>query len=86
MLPVAGSELRLALLFESVLKYISPVTRVDSRTQESQRGHNGLSWFRLIDALRLAADDPYTQEHPKSGVTTEGTGRRERFNRGLVRC
>jgi hypothetical protein len=38
----------------------SPVARVDSRTQESQRGHNDLSWFGPIDALYLAADDPYT--------------------------
>ena len=35
-------------------------TRIAERTQR-------LSWFGPIDALRLAADDPYTQEHPKSG-------------------
>jgi hypothetical protein len=28
-------------------------------------GMHGLSWFGPICALRLAADDPYTQEHPK---------------------
>ena len=61
---VAGSKPRQALLFESVLEYMSPVARVDSRTQESQRGCNGLSWFSPINALRLATDDPYTQEHP----------------------
>ena len=43
------------------------VARVDSRTQESQRGRNGLSWFGPINALHPEADDPYTQEHPKSG-------------------
>jgi hypothetical protein len=57
-------------LFESVSEYGSPVAWVDSRTQESQRGHNDLSWFRAIGALRLAADDLYSQKHPKSeGVT-----------------
>jgi hypothetical protein len=60
---VAGSELRQALLFESVSEYVSSVARVD----ESQRGRNGLSWFGPIDALHLAVDDLYTQEHPKLG-------------------
>ena len=60
-----NTEPQQALLFETVLEYVSLVARVDSRTQESQRGHNGLSWFRPIDALHLVADDPYTQEHPK---------------------
>ena len=62
---IMGMELRQALLFESVSEYVSLVARVDSRTQESQSEHNGLSWFEPIDALRLAANDPYTQEHPK---------------------
>ena len=57
------------MLFESVSEYGSPVARVDVRTRESQRGRNGLSWFGPIDALRLVADDPYAQKHPKSGVT-----------------
>ena len=57
---VVGLEPQQALLFESVSEYVSPVARVDSRTQESQRGRNGLAWFRPIDALCLAADDPYT--------------------------
>ena len=64
---VAGSEPRQELLFESVSEYGSPVAWVDSRTQESQRGGNGLSWFGPIGALRPATDDPYTQEHLKSG-------------------
>jgi hypothetical protein len=80
---VVRSKPRQALLFESVSEYVSPVARVDSRTQESQRGHNGLSWFGPIDAQHPAADDPYTQKHPKSGVTTVC---RERFGRGLARC
>ena len=57
---------------------------MDSRTQESQRGRNGLSWFRPINALRPAADDPYIKEHPKSGGTTECKGERERFGRGSL--
>jgi hypothetical protein len=35
------------------------------------------------DALRPTADDPYTQEHPKSGVTIEC---RMRFGRGSAGC
>ena len=64
---IVGSETRQALLFESMSDYVSPVARVNTRTQESQSGHNGLSWFGPIGALRLAADDPYTQKHPKLG-------------------
>jgi hypothetical protein len=63
---VAGSKPRQALLFESMLEYVSLVARVDSRTQESYRGRNSLSWFGPIGALRLVADDPCTQKHPKS--------------------
>jgi hypothetical protein len=54
------------------------VARVDSRTQESQRGCNGLFWFGPIDALRSAADDPYTQEHPKSGGLQQSVHEKER--------
>ena len=32
---IAVSEPRQALLFESMLEYVSPVAQVDSRTQES---------------------------------------------------
>jgi hypothetical protein len=32
-----------SLLFKSVLEYVSLMARVDSRTQESQKGCNGLS-------------------------------------------
>ena len=60
MLGVAGLEPQQALLSESVLEYVSPVAWVDSRTQESQRGRNDLSWFGPIGALRPAADDPST--------------------------
>ena len=72
-----------SMLFESVLEYGSPVAPVDSRTQESQRGHKDLSWFGPIDVLRPAADDPYTQKHPKSGGYNIVE---ERFGRGLARC
>ena len=78
-----GLEPRQAVLFESVSEYGYPVTRVDSRTQESQRERNGLSWFGPIDALRPAADDPYTQKHPKSGGYNRVV---ERFGRGLTWC
>jgi hypothetical protein len=37
-------------------------------TRMTQRRHNSLSWFRPIWSLRPVADDPYTQERPKSGV------------------
>ena len=53
-----------ALLFMVVSECVSSVARVDSRTQESQGGCNSLSWFGPIDALRLAVDHPYTQQHP----------------------
>ena len=78
-----GSELRQALLSESVSEYGSSVAWVDSRTQESQRGHNGLFWFGSIGALHPAIDDPYTQKHPKLGGYNKVV---ERFGRGLVRC
>jgi len=69
-----GVEAMASMLFESVLVYGCPVAQVDSRTQELQRGCNGLSWFGPIDALHLAVDDPYTIEHQTSrGVTIECT-------------
>ena len=77
---VAGLELRQALLFESVSEYVSLVVRMDSKTQESQRGRSGLSWFRTIGAIRPAADDPYSQKHPKLG----GYNRVYRRKRDLV--
>jgi hypothetical protein len=64
---VAGSKPRQALLFEVVSEYVSLVARVDSRTQESQRRRNGLSWFGPIGDLCLATDDSSTQGHPKLG-------------------
>jgi len=78
-----GSKQRQALLFESVSEYGSSVARVDSRTQESLRGRNDLSWFGPIHALCLVADDPYTQNNLKSGVTIEC---REGFGKGSARC
>jgi hypothetical protein len=64
---VTGSKLRQALLFKLVLEYVSLVAQVDSRTQKSQRTQRFIL-VRTDDALRLAADDPYTQKHPKSGL------------------
>jgi hypothetical protein len=63
---------------------MSSVVQVDSRTQESQRGLNGLSWFMPIGALRLAADDPKLMSTQNLGVITECKGERERFGRGLL--
>ena len=71
------------MLFELVSEYGSPVARADSRTQESQKEYNGLSWFWPIGALRPAADDPYTQKHLKSGSYNRVV---ERFGRVLARC
>jgi hypothetical protein len=75
---VVGLEPRQALLFEVVSEYVSPVARVDSRTQESQRGHNGLSWFGPIGALRPIADDPFIQEHQKSGALQQSVQEKEK--------
>jgi hypothetical protein len=61
-----------------VSEYVSPLTRVNSRTQESQRGRNGVSWLGPIDALRPAADDPNTQEHPKSRGLQQSVQEKER--------
>jgi hypothetical protein len=76
--PVVGSKLWPRLLFMVVSEYVSPLTRVNSRTQESQRGRNGVSWLGPIDALRPAADDPNTQEHPKSRGLQQSVQEKER--------
>ena len=73
------------LLFESVSEYVSLVAWVDSRTQESQRGRNGLFWFGPIGALRPAADDPYTQEHPKTRGLQQSVKEKSLVG-GLARC
>jgi hypothetical protein len=39
-----------------------------------------------IGALRLAVDDPSTQDQPKVGVTIDYIGGRERFSRRLAQC
>ena len=57
---------------------------MDSRTQESQRGRNDLSWFGLLV--------PYVQQlmililksTQNLGVTTECKRERERFGRGSL--
>jgi hypothetical protein len=65
-----GVRTAASMLFKLVSEYGSSVARVDSRTQESQRGRNDLSWFEPIGAIRPVVNDPYTQKHPKLGVTT----------------
>ena len=57
------------------------VAWVDSETQESQRRHNGLSWFGPIQSLHPPADDPYTQKHPKLRGYNKVV---ERFGRGQL--
>jgi hypothetical protein len=64
----------------------SSVVQVDSRTQRTQRshiGHRGLSWFRLSRPYVQRFVDPYIQEHPNRGVTTEC--KREIWQ-GIARC
>jgi hypothetical protein len=55
------------MLFELVSEYgVSGGSGQLNNTRIMQRRHTGLSWFGPIRSLRPAADDPYTQEHPKS--------------------
>ena len=57
-----------SMLFESVSEYrVSGGSGELKNTRITQRRRNGLSWFESIRSLRPAADDPYTQENPKSG-------------------
>jgi hypothetical protein len=72
-----GVKTMASMLFELVLEYeVSGGSGGLRNTRITQR-HNGLSWFGPIQSLRPAADDPYTQEHPKSGgVATKCKGRR----------
>ena len=81
-----GVETVASKLFESVSEYgVSGGSGGLRKTRITQRRRNSLSWFRPIRSLHLAADDPYTQEHPKSrGVTIECIGRR--VGRGVARC
>jgi hypothetical protein len=63
-----GVETAESMLFESVSEYeVYGGSGGLRNTRITQRRRNGLSWFRPIRSLRPAADDPYTQEHPKSG-------------------
>jgi hypothetical protein len=55
------------MLFESMLEYgVSSGSGGLKNTKITQRRRNDLSWFRPIRSQRAAADDSYTQEHPKS--------------------
>jgi hypothetical protein len=63
---------------------MSPMVRMESRTQESQMEHNGLPWFGAIGALRLGADGPYIQEHPKSRGLQHSVRVKERFGRASL--
>ena len=62
-----GVKITVSMLFESVSEYgVSGGSGGLRNTRIMQRRCNGLSWFGPIQSLRPAADDPYTQEHPKS--------------------
>jgi hypothetical protein len=63
-----GVKTAASMLFESVLEYgVSGGSGGLKNTRITQRRRNGLSWFGPIRSLHPAVDDPYTQEHPKSG-------------------
>jgi hypothetical protein len=56
-----------SMLLESMLEYgVSGGSGGLRNIRIKQRRRNGLSWFGPIRSQHLAADDPYTQEHPKS--------------------
>ena len=75
-----------SMLFESVSEYgVSSGSGGLRNTKITQRRCNSLSWFGPIQSLRLAADDPYTQEHPKSRGLQQSV-KEERVGRGLARC
>ena len=62
-----GVETTASMLFESVSEYGVFDSSGGLRNKRiTQRRRNGLSWFEPIGSLHPAADDPYTQEHPKS--------------------
>ena len=62
-----GVETTASKLFESVSEYgVFGGSGGLKNTRITQRKRNSLSWFRPIWSLRPAANDPYTQEHPKS--------------------
>ena len=62
-----GVETMASMLFKLVSEYgVSGGSGGLRNIRITQRRRNGLSWFGPIRSLRPAADDPYTQEHPKS--------------------
>jgi hypothetical protein len=81
-----GVETAASMLFESVSEYeVSGGSGGLKNTRITQRRHNGLSWFGPIRSLRPTTDDPYTQEHLKSGELQQSV-KEEEFGRGLARC
>ena len=74
-----------SMLFKSVSEYgVSGGPGGLRNTRVTQRRCNSLSWFRPIQSLRPAADDPYTQEHPKSRGLQHSVREKERFSRGSL--
>jgi hypothetical protein len=56
-----------SMLFELVSGYrVSSGSGGLKNTRNTQRRCNSLSWFGAIRSLCLVANDPYSQEHPKS--------------------
>ena len=79
-----GVKTMISMLFESVSEYrVFGGSGGLRNIRITQRRRNGLSWFGPIRSLRPAADDPYTQEHPKSGGLHQSV-KEERFGRGLA--
>jgi hypothetical protein len=67
-----------------VSECVSPMALVDSRTQESQRGRNSLSWFGLSVPYVWQLMTLVLKNTQNLGVTTKCKGQRERFGRGSL--
>jgi hypothetical protein len=81
-----GVKTTVSMLFEWVSKYVVFGGSGQLRnTRITKRRCNGLSWFRPIRSLCPIADNPYTQEHPKSGGLLQSV-KEEEFGRGLAQC
>jgi hypothetical protein len=74
------------MLFESVSEYgVFGGLGGLCNTRITQRRCNSLSWFGPIRSLCPTTDDPYTQEHPKSGEIQQSV-KEEDLVGGLARC
>ena len=81
-----GVKTAASLLLELVLEYgVSGGSGGLRNTRIMQRRCNGLSRFGPIRSLHPAANDPYTQEYPKSRGLQQSV-EEEKFGRGLAEC